>query len=82
MPTYTLIPDEHDYEAEELIADGPGQLLAMVYRYGWNAARVLQDGRYIFTVALDSNGVWSILPGLPDSDDNVAVQQIGCASTA
>ena len=65
MPTYTLIPDEHDFEPEELVADGPAELLSKVYSYGWNAARVLGDGTYLFTVSRSSRGVWSILPGLP-----------------
>ena len=66
MPTYTLIPDEHDFDPEELVADGPGDLLARVYGFGWNRARVLQDGRFVFTVAQSLEGVWSILPGLSE----------------
>lgn len=66
MPTYTFFPEEHDFEPEELVADGPQQMLASVYGYGWNKARVLEDGKYIFTVSRSVNGVWSILPGLPE----------------
>lgn len=68
MPTYTLVPDEHDYEPEELIADDPRDLLNKVYGYGWNAARVLQDGTFIFTVCRNVDGVWAILPVLPDAE--------------
>jgi len=65
MPTYTLLPDEHDFEPEEFEATGPEHLLEMVYGQGWNSARVLQDGTFIFTVARSPSGVWSIMPGLP-----------------
>ena len=68
MPTYTLVPEEHDYEPEELIAESPKALLGGVYDAGWNRARVLQDGRYIFTLSRDVSGAWAILPGLPEAD--------------
>jgi len=68
MPTYTFLPEEHDFEPEELVADGPEELLSAVYGYGWNKARVLQDGAYVFTVSRSVNGMWSILPGLPEGD--------------
>jgi hypothetical protein len=67
MPIYSLIPDEHDFEPEELIADGPRELLNEIYGQGWNKARVLQDGHFVFTVARNAGGVWAILPGLPDA---------------
>lgn len=65
MPIYTFIPDEHDFEPEQVEADGPKDLLTKVYGYGWNKARVLQDGEFVFTVSRNSDGVWAILPGLP-----------------
>jgi hypothetical protein len=68
MPTYTFFPEEHDFEPEELVADGPQQMLGAIYGCGWNKARVLQDGAYIFTVSRSVDGVWSILPGLPGAD--------------
>ncbi len=68
MPTYTLVPDEHDYEPVEMEADSPRQVLGMVHRQGWNAARVLQDGEYAFTISLNPQGFWSIVQGLPDAD--------------
>jgi hypothetical protein len=68
MATYTFFPEEHDFEPEELEADGPQEMLASVYGYGWNKARVLEDGKYLFTVSRSVSGVWSILPGLPDED--------------
>lgn len=69
MPRYTLIPDEHEFDQVEIVAADAGRLLAMIHRVGWNAARVLQDGRYIFTVALNPKGYWAVLPGLPESAD-------------
>lgn len=69
MPTYTLIPLEHDFEPEELVAGGPAQLLNKIYGYGWNSAQVLQDGEFVFVVSCSAAGVWSIMPGLPDSRD-------------
>lgn len=81
MPTYTLVPDEHDFEPEEFTAEGPAQLLEMVYGCGWNAARVLQDGMFVFVVARSASGVWSILPGLAGADkssiDAVRVNALG-----
>lgn len=68
MPTYLLVPDEHDFEPKEMIADDARQLLATVYGQGWNSARVLMDGKFVFTVARSVNGMWSILPGLPECD--------------
>lgn len=68
MPTYTLVPDEHDFEPEEFAAEGPAHLLEMVYECGWNSARVLQDGKFAFVVARSVSGIWSILPGLADTD--------------
>ena len=66
MPVYMLIPDEHDFEAEELIAADAAQLLASIHGFGWNRARVMQDGEYVFNVARSPQSVWSILPALPD----------------
>jgi hypothetical protein len=66
MPTYTLIPDEHDFEAEELVADGPRELLTKIYDYGWNKARVLEEGQFLFTLARSTSGAWAILPDLPE----------------
>jgi hypothetical protein len=43
-----------------------GQLLGMVHRFGWNAARVFQDGKFVFTVVLNPKGFWSIMPDLPE----------------
>jgi hypothetical protein len=65
MPVYTLIADEHDFEPEEIIAADAAQLLCAVHGFGWNRARVLQDGVYVFTVSLNPEGFWSILPDLP-----------------
>jgi hypothetical protein len=65
MPTYTFFPEEHDFEPEEIVADGPEELLSSVYGFGWNKARVMQDGVYVFTVSRSISGLWSILPGLP-----------------
>lgn len=67
MLTYTLIPDEHDFEPEELTAENPSDLLNKVYGYGWNKARVLLDGQFMFTLARSPAGAWTILPGLPEA---------------
>jgi hypothetical protein len=69
MPIYTLIPDEHDYDPMAIEADNPAQLLSLVHRLGWNAAQVLKDGEYVFTVSLNPKGFWSILPALPEVEE-------------
>ncbi|MBB4860746.1 hypothetical protein HNO88_004091 [Novosphingobium chloroacetimidivorans] len=66
MPTYTLITDGRDIEAEELVADGTRNLPAKVDDYEWNKARVLQERQVIFILALSTTRDWPILPGLPE----------------
>lgn len=66
MPVYTLIPDEHDFEAAEIVAEDAAQLLTGIYGLGWNAARVLENGKFAFTLSRNTKGFWSILPGLPE----------------
>lgn len=56
MPVYTLIPEEHDFEPEDIEAGDARQLLAKVHEFGWNKARVPQDGHYVFTVAMNPTG--------------------------
>jgi len=68
MPMYTFFPEEHDFESEELVADGPEEMLSAIYGFGWNKARVFEDGEYLFTVSRSITGMWSILPGLPGDD--------------
>lgn len=68
MPTYTFLPEEHDFEPENLVADGPEAMLASVYGFGWNKASVFEDGQYLFTLSRSVSGIWSILPGLPGAD--------------
>lgn len=72
MPVYTLIPDEHDFDLEEIAAADAAALLAKIHGFGWNAARVLQDGKFVFTLSRNPKGFWSILPGLPDGDEITA----------
>lgn len=68
MPIYTLISDEHGFDPEEIEADDASQLLGLIHRFGWNSARVLQDGEHAFTVSLNPQGFWSIVQGLPLDD--------------
>lgn len=60
MPHFTLIPSEHDFEPEEFVAEDPGQALGLIHRLGWNAADLQQDGEYLYSLALNPEGVWSI----------------------
>jgi hypothetical protein len=53
MPVYTLISDEHGFEPEEVVAADARQLLGLIHRFGWNSARVLQDGEHVFTLSLN-----------------------------
>jgi hypothetical protein len=69
VPVYTLIPDEHDFEPEEFVAADAARLLEEIHGLGWNAALVLQDGNFAFTLPRSSKGVWSILPSLPDAPE-------------
>lgn len=69
MPVYTLIPDEHDFEPEEIEAADAAQLLTSIHGFGWNRARVLRDGTFAFTVSMNPQGFWSILPGLPEGHE-------------
>lgn len=76
MPVYTLIPDEHDFEPEEISAADASTLLAGIHDFGWNAAGVFQDGRFVFTLARNTSGFWTILPGLPESDTEHAAEPL------
>lgn len=67
MPVYTLIPGEHDFDVEEIVAADAARLLEEIHGFGWNAAQVLQDGKFVFMVSRNVKGFWSILPGLPDT---------------
>lgn len=69
MPLYNLIPDEHDFEPEEIEAADAATLLAEIHGFGWNAARVMQDGKFVFTLSRNPRGFWSILPGLPEHNE-------------
>lgn len=69
MPLYTLIPDEHDFEPEEIVAADAAALLGEIHSFGWNAARVLKHGKFVFTLSRSTKGFWSILPGLPKHNE-------------
>lgn len=60
MPVFTLISREHRFEPERFVAQDSGQVLGMIHRLGWNSADVRRDDQYLFSVALNRYGVWSI----------------------
>lgn len=66
MPLFTVTPRLHGPASksierpEQFVAHDSGQVLGMVHRLGWDAADVEQDGKYLFSVALNRDGVWSI----------------------
>jgi hypothetical protein len=59
MPRFTLI-SQGEAVPVELIAPHSGQIMEALQRLGWTSADVQEDGRYIFSIALNPDGIWCL----------------------
>src|SRR3982750_3557237 len=60
MQTYTVIPTTGLHEPAEVTAIDAGSVLGVVGRVGFEEADVLQLGKYLFSLSIDSHGVWKV----------------------
>jgi len=60
MPRFTVISPDVTLAPEEFVARDSAQVLGLVHRLGWSSADVEKDGEYLFSLALNDRGVWSI----------------------
>lgn len=60
MSLFTLTSDDLALTPHEFVANDAGQVLCIIHRLGWRAADIRQDGRYLYSLSLSEDGVWSL----------------------
>lgn len=62
MPRFTIIPQDPDLKAAEIIAPDGATALYIIAQAHCPSARVKCDGQPAFDARLNDYGVWSIFP--------------------
>lgn len=65
MPRFTILPAGQTCPSAEITSLDARVVLNIVGQLACEEADVLKDGRYSFSLALNSNGLWSIFQRAP-----------------
>lgn len=60
MHRFLILAADDSFRSSEIIAPDAGSALHAVDRLDVREADILEDGRYLFSVYLNANGVWCI----------------------
>lgn len=60
MPLFTILPTSSDHPPFEVSSPDAAAVLHSVARFDCGEADVLEDGAYVFSVRLGTNGLWHI----------------------
>jgi hypothetical protein len=60
MPRFTILPKDESISSMELVSDDSASVLHLIGRLPCNAADVLQDGEYAFSLRQAQGGFWEI----------------------
>lgn len=60
MPLFQIQPTDQPFPTAEIIASDAARVFTIVQRLDCQAADVLRDGEYAFSILLNPTGMWSI----------------------